>query len=1740
MTNKFLLNLLGFNPDVTNRKSRHAIESIVSRLCLASLICLCMLTVGVGNVWGATTTLAGWTFTSSSYPSNKTNFTATTGTMTTSSTFYLNGTGSTWNATKGYAFTAVTDITITLTLTQAVPAGTVFTLSAATFYNKASNAPMTGFSIKAKEGSGSFGTTGVGTTSWSLSTSSATKTTTYTTQAALASGTAIAFQLTGTGKAGAGQGYMNNITITATTYSVTYNGNSNTGGSVPTDNVKYITGTTVTVKANSGSLVRTNYTFDGWNTNTSGTGTNYAAGSGTFAITADKTLYAKWTSAGTSVSLSKAATTNGSFKLSSSNTGTPEINSVSTAGGSGTVYVVGTPSSGYYVSNVTQSGASAAPTITEVSENNWTVVYGSGTTGTSTITVTFSPIWALKGDFDSWGDGYVMTGTGTVSVTRTLTANTRYEFKIYNKATAYGNNGAIVHSISDWTFETDKNNCVLYTGPAGDYTFSINTSTKATSVTYPSVTHPNANYVYIKKGAGWSDARIYNYQSGSDSKMSDWKGSPILASCEICDETYYYGAAYFNKIIFRDGGSNQSNEVSLDRGKWLDETTHADSWSTFDKYTISYDKGTGSGATMASETDICPGGEQALSANTYTKDHYHFTGWIADRDVTINSATVTQGTLIADEATIENIQSNITLTAQWAINQWTLTWNWGGGSTSSTSYTLYPATSGLVNYNAAITKPANGTMSKTGYNFSSWSSNATTMPDEALTITANWSAKTYSNTLDREGGTTGSESVTTTYNSSTLTSYTAPTKTGYTFGGYWSADNGTGTEVIGTNGALKTSVTIDAVAWTDGSGNWVKDGAVTLYAKWTAKNYTVTLNDGSGSGGDGTVSVTYNSNTNISDVTKPTYTGYDFRGYYTAASGEGTKVINGNGEWITGTSYVDAGGNWVYDGSPTLYAYWTAYTYENYRTMCAPVTCGAPDLSSPTPTAYGATISWTDAGKAGTLDHYEYAVWADGAVEPTSGFTSTGTTKSATVSGLLSNTLYNYKVRRVCSGDDESFWSDGTFTTSYVALTFSVPTGASAVAGQNSNIALPDAEVPTSCGDCWDFVGWTTAAYAESSSAPSKLFYEGDIVHLSSSDGTTLHAVYQKSKYQRISSTGDLTAGEDYVLMNIMQGNEYALANSAQADFPTTDAAWADIRMLMETDGDDSYVKNPGASIIWRFSGTYSSGQLYNAAADKYLNLSGSGSILNTTNNLTFGISASNSLGWDVYSTNYLRQYKVKDSDPIRGGWDAVAALSSGNFSAYIYKRTETKYATSPSCEVYTVTWNVNNGATTSTTDVLSCSGHLGSLPSAPADNTLVSCITTGGKFMGWSASRVLPATDTRPDDLFSNVVDAPDITDDVTFYAVFAKETTGATGATSKEYTFTSGSWADSEGAWTSGKDGGWYNSAVQVSTAKSGANATTKSSYDDVTKVAVSYFTNGSAGAGTITIEVGGTAYTGSASVTSSGGTTPRTINFTPPSSALDGAVKITVTCSTNSIYIKSVTIYYTGTTTTYEGYRTACCNDPGFSFTDENDAPVTEYTIIREDLASASAAVEIGCNYTSANTEGAITWYSTRRAALGFPATGAYTWTTPSSQPAGLNIDIANKKISASATGVWTITINQADGGTTYCPVDAVVTVRVKTVDKFVDAVNGNFGGDAQRREDTGDGITLPTEAEFSIDDGCSTERRLIGWVKESDLSGYTSGYIDSWKTGDPATNKVIAPGTKVQATGITWYAVWGEEK
>ncbi len=89
-----------------------------------------------------------------------------------------------------------------------------------------------------------------------------------------------------------------NITLYAlwtTAYSVTYNGNGATGGSVPVDGNLYLYGDNVTVLGNPGGLERSGYLFSGWNTEADGSGTTYGEGD-TVAISGSNViLYALWT-----------------------------------------------------------------------------------------------------------------------------------------------------------------------------------------------------------------------------------------------------------------------------------------------------------------------------------------------------------------------------------------------------------------------------------------------------------------------------------------------------------------------------------------------------------------------------------------------------------------------------------------------------------------------------------------------------------------------------------------------------------------------------------------------------------------------------------------------------------------------------------------------------------------------------------------------------------------------------------------------------------------------------------------------------------------------------------------------------------------------------------------------------------------------------------------------------------------------------------------------------------------------------------------------------------------------------------------------------------------------------------------------------------------------------------------------------------------------------------------------------
>lgn len=138
-------------------------------------------------------------------------------------------------------------------------------------------------------------------------------------------------------------------------------------------------------------------------------------------------------------------------------------------------------------------------------------------------------------------------------------------------------------------------------------------------------------------------------------------------------------------------------------------------------------------------------------------------------------------------------------------------------------------------------------------------------------------------------------SVTVTFDNNNFSAATVkvPVLTGYTFGGYYTAVDGGGVQIVDENGDWQSSKT----NYLDASGNWIKAANTTLYAKWTANTYTVNFdcNNGSGTIYHYTIAMgdTYGSGTEelplAGELPEPSKYGYHFVGWYTLPTG-GTLV----------------------------------------------------------------------------------------------------------------------------------------------------------------------------------------------------------------------------------------------------------------------------------------------------------------------------------------------------------------------------------------------------------------------------------------------------------------------------------------------------------------------------------------------------------------------------------------------------------------------------------------------------------------------------------------------------------------------------------------------------------------------------------------------------------------------------------------------------------------------------------
>ncbi len=76
-------------------------------------------------------------------------------------------------------------------------------------------------------------------------------------------------------------------------YTITYNANDATGGSVPSDSTGYQLNQAATILGNTGDLEKTGSAYYGWNTLANGGGTTYLEGQ-TMTVSGNITLFAKW------------------------------------------------------------------------------------------------------------------------------------------------------------------------------------------------------------------------------------------------------------------------------------------------------------------------------------------------------------------------------------------------------------------------------------------------------------------------------------------------------------------------------------------------------------------------------------------------------------------------------------------------------------------------------------------------------------------------------------------------------------------------------------------------------------------------------------------------------------------------------------------------------------------------------------------------------------------------------------------------------------------------------------------------------------------------------------------------------------------------------------------------------------------------------------------------------------------------------------------------------------------------------------------------------------------------------------------------------------------------------------------------------------------------------------------------------------------------------------------------------
>ena len=293
---------------------------------------------------------------------------------------------------------------------------------------------------------------------------------------------------------------------------------------------------------------------------------------------------------------------------------------------------------------------------------------------------------AFHGGIYAFGPMANRDTTGVITLTGGLIKNNgRYAINAAYHTTIYANGGEVYGGV--YLNQSSKITCLAEDN--GITAFKGKTVIGGTSSVYPS---------HVDWGLFYGGLDIYGNTTGVIVTYKD--GDSEYAKQVLPSGTPAATPGY------TFGGWNKTDGTAWDYAsdKVTDNITLYAKWAA-NTYTITFD--TAGGSEIAPITQEY--GTVITAPEAPTREGYTFIGWDKEIPTTMPA-------------------ENMTVTAQWEINQYTITFDTAGGSE------IAPITQ---DYGTAITAPADPT--REGYTFMGWDKEIpTTMPAKNITITAKW------------------------------------------------------------------------------------------------------------------------------------------------------------------------------------------------------------------------------------------------------------------------------------------------------------------------------------------------------------------------------------------------------------------------------------------------------------------------------------------------------------------------------------------------------------------------------------------------------------------------------------------------------------------------------------------------------------------------------------------------------------------------------------------------------------------------------------------------------------------------------------------------------------------------------------------------------------------------------------------------------------------------------------------